>query len=182
MSSTPHGDDRRVFEEVAAEVIDPVRRYLWRRTDPATADDVLSETLLVLWRRARDVPAERVPWAIGVARLQLANAVRSQRRQERVAQKIIDIDPPRASYDPAEEDAEADRVRSILASLKPADAEILRLWVWEDLEPRQIADVLGVSVNAATVRLHRARRRFAVAFGKDPARAGHGEVKEGETL
>jgi hypothetical protein len=40
-------DGRRArFEAVAPAVVEAVRRYLARRTDPATADDVLSETLL----------------------------------------------------------------------------------------------------------------------------------------
>ncbi|MBW6438669.1 hypothetical protein KZ829_33575 [Actinoplanes hulinensis] len=47
-----NSDPRRArFERLAPTVIDAVRRYLARRTDPATADDVLSETLLICWRR-----------------------------------------------------------------------------------------------------------------------------------
>jgi len=47
-----------VFEALARQVIEPSRRYLARRTDPATAADVLSEALLVLWRRLEDVPLQ----------------------------------------------------------------------------------------------------------------------------
>ncbi len=54
------------LEQVVRTVVEPVRRYLHRRTDGATADDVLGETLVVLWRRLDDVPADPVPWAIGI--------------------------------------------------------------------------------------------------------------------
>ena len=42
---------RERFEAVAPGLIEPLRRFLSRRTDPATADDVLADTLLVCWRR-----------------------------------------------------------------------------------------------------------------------------------
>src|SRR3954469_23982377 len=88
---------REGFETVAPELIEPLRRYLARRTDPATADDVLAETLLVCWRRAAELPAEPLPWVYAVARNCLRNAERSVRRQDRVAARIAATDPPPAS-------------------------------------------------------------------------------------
>ena len=38
---------------------------------------------------------------------------------------------------------------------------MLRLAAWEELQPAEIAAVLGCSANAAAVRLHRARQRLA---------------------
>lgn len=129
METGQRGDRRQDFEALVGAVADPVRRYLRRRTDDATADDVLSETLIVLWRRLDDVPDASVAWAIGVARLQLANALRAQRRQDRVARRLVPTPPPGV------DDGTADAVRSTLARLRPADAEIIRLWAWEGLEP-----------------------------------------------
>lgn len=169
---------RRRFETVAGEVVEPVRRYLYRRADRDSAEDVLSSTLLVLWRRVADVPEDAVPWAIGVARLQLANEIRAQRRQRRVVGRIIAVDPPREVADEAG-GAVDDAVREVIAALRPGDAEVLQLWAWEELTPVQIAKVLRTSVNAATVRLHRAKKRFAVQWGKDHPGDGHVEVKEG---
>jgi RNA polymerase sigma-70 factor (ECF subfamily) len=165
---TAHEGNRRdEFEALVVEVADPVRRYLRRRTDHATADDVLSETLVVLWRRFDDVPESTVAWAIGVARLQLANAVRAQRRQDRVARRIAETPTPSVI-----DEGTAEAVRFSLARLRAADREIIRLWAWEGFEPAQIATVLGISANAAAVRLHRARRRFADQFSKDSADSG----------
>lgn len=168
------------FRALVAEVTDPVRRYLWRRTDEATADDVLAETLVVLWRGRDREPRDPVPWAIGIARKQLANARRAAARRDRLVARIATVDPP-AVVAPDEPDDEADArdaaVRRTLARLRPADADVLRLWAWDELEARQIADVLGISANAAAVRLHRARRRFEQEFGKDGDRAGQVGVK-----
>lgn len=169
------------FRALVAEVADPVRRYLWRRTDSATADDVLAETLVVLWRRFDDKPREAVPWAIGVARKQLANARRAAVRRDRLVARIAVVDPPAQVVADEVDDTAEREVRRVLSLLRPADAEVLRLWAWDELEPRELAGVLGVSANAAAVRLHRARRRFEEAFGKDARSAGQVDVKEGKS-
>lgn len=51
-----------------------------------------------------------------------------------------------------------------LARLSASDQEVLRLVAWEELTHAQIADVLGISVNAVAIRLHRARQRFAATL------------------
>ncbi|SNY64796.1 RNA polymerase sigma factor [Paractinoplanes atraurantiacus] len=166
---------RRRFEALAPAVIEAVRRYLVRRTDPATADDVLSETLLVCWRRLEEIPEDHLPWAYGVARNCLANADRSRRRQARLFARIATIDPPPpAIAGPEPRDGE---LEAAMANLRAADAELLRLWAWEDLSPPQIAVVLGISANAASIRLHRAKEKLREELRKAGAAAGH----EGET-
>lgn len=162
------------------EVVEPVRRYLARRTDEATADDVLSETLLALWRRVEDVPDEAIPWSIGIARLQLANAQRAARRRTRLFAKVATVDPPQDLPDHAASDT--GYVLDAIARLRPIDAEVVRLSAWEDLDLEQIAQVLGISVNAATIRLHRARKRLRDEIGKTTGVPGHAVVKDGETI
>ena len=117
------------------EVVEPVRRFLARRTDPDTADDVLADTLLVLWRRLDDVPAgdEALPWTYAVARNALSNAERGARRQRRLAHRITVVDPP-GEVAPAEAEPD-DRVAAALARMRPDEAELLRLWAWEQLGP-----------------------------------------------
>lgn len=157
------GPDR--FAVLAGAVADPVRRYLWRRTDEATADDVLAATLSVLWRRLADVPDDDpIAWSIGVARLQLQNARRMQRRQVLLTQRIAVVDPPQEVHGADGPSATDDAVRFVLSRLRESDAELLRLWSWEELDARQIGEVLGITPNAASIRLHRARLRFAELY------------------
>jgi RNA polymerase sigma-70 factor (ECF subfamily) len=158
---------------VREELLEPLRRYLARRTDPATADDVLAETLLVCWRRREELPDPALPWAYGVARHCLANAQRSARRQQRVAGRIAVVDPP-ADRTPAAGTRD-DALHDALARLAPDDAELLRLWAWERLTPAEIATVLDVTANAVSIRLTRARARLREELGKVEAGAGHEE-------
>ena len=169
--------DEERFEALARQLVDPLRRFLARRTDPETADDVLSDTLLVCWRRLDDVPEDPLPWAYGVARNCLANALRSGRRQERVAAKLAAVDPP-SEVAPAPDDGDAG-LSAALAALPETDAELLRLWAWEQLTPAEIAEVLEITANAVSVRLHRAKEKLREQLGKSDAGAGHEESREG---
>jgi len=170
-------DARERFEALAAEVVEPVRRFLVRRTDPDTADDVLAETLLVCWRRLDDVPEPALPWVYGVARNCLANIQRGDRRQVRLAARITVVDPPREDQPAPDEPDE--RVTAALAALRRDDAELLRLWAWEQLGAAEIAEVLGITPNAASIRLHRARGKFVDELRKIDGGAGHEEAREG---
>jgi RNA polymerase sigma-70 factor (ECF subfamily) len=168
---------RARFEALAAEVVEPVRRFLARRTDPDTADDVLAETLLVCWRRLDQVPDPALPWVYGVARNCLANAERGDRRQRRLAARISVVDPPReAELEPTPPDP---RVGAALEAMRPEEAELLRLWAWEQLGPSEIAEVLGITANAASIRLHRARGRLVEELRKIEGGAGHEGAREG---
>jgi DNA-directed RNA polymerase specialized sigma24 family protein len=62
-----------------------VYAYALRRTDPASAQDVVSETFLTAWRRRADLPRDELPWLLATARLVLAKHVRSQRRRDALA-------------------------------------------------------------------------------------------------
>jgi len=144
----------RRFETVARESLEPLRRYLARRTDPETAADVLGDTLLVAWRRFDDVPTEApLPWLYGVARNCLANAERGVRRRARLAARLT-AEPTAA------EAPEAVDLHEALAELGDTERELVRLWAWEQLTPAEIATVVGLSPNAVSIRLTRARQRL----------------------
>lgn len=164
------------FEDVVNEVYEPLQRYLRRRTDPTTAEDVLADVLLVLWRRVDDIPAgASLPWSYGVARGCLANSRRGADRHLRLIRRLA-AEPVTAAVSPTEADAVEDPVFDQALSSLPAGArEVLRLWAWEDLAPREIALVLGISANAASIRLHRATAKLKreLVRRKDTGTPGH---------
>ena len=167
MGDLSHDQRRRRVEDVVAEVGLPLQRYLRRRADASTADDVLGDVLLVLWRRADDIPSgDPLPWCYGVARRCLANHVRGRKRHLRLLQRLSAVRVEEAAT--ASGDAALD---AALAALPATDAEVLRLWAWEELEPREIAPVLGITPNAASIRLHRAKARLRSALSALSAQA-----------
>lgn len=169
-------DDRpQRFEALAAEVWEPLQRYLRRRCAPDDVDDVLAEVLLVLWRRLDDVPADALPWAYGVARRVLANTRRSNERRLSLVSRL-------KRERPAEPAVPDDLVGAALRRLREGDREVLRLWAWEGLEPRDLAVVLECSAGAAATRLSRARAALRSELGQDPDGAGHRDLQQGEEV
>jgi RNA polymerase sigma-70 factor (ECF subfamily) len=180
----PVPDERQVrFSALAGRVAEPLRRYVARRSDAETAQDVVADALLVAWRRLDEIPADaELPWCYAVARRCLANAERSARRQRSLIARIGVIDVPRAA--PAVDANLPDpAVHRALAQLSGDDREALRLSAWEDLSPAEIAVVMGVTANAVSIRLHRARRRLAELLVDDPRKnaepSGQKPVVEG---
>ena len=129
--------------------------YALRRTERATAEDVVAETFVIAWRRLDEVPDPPLPWLLGVARRVLAN----QRRGERRRDALLD----RLRREPAPQPApvEDGRALAALAALGERDREALLLHAWEGLDHAGAGTVMGCSAAAFAVRLHRARRRLA---------------------
>ena len=144
-------------------LIEPVRRYLARRTDPADVDDALVETLTIVWRRHREVePTLLLPWVYGVARGVLANQYRGRRRRAALSERFRTLDAPR-SVVPGPDALLAERdpdLAAACARLSEMDAELIRLWAWEDLAPAEIAVVTGLTADAVSIRLHRAKAKL----------------------
>lgn len=160
------------FTALAHEVATPLRRYVVRRTDPASVDDVVAEVFLVLWRRLRDVPSDDpLPWTYAVARNCLANSRRAAGRHLRLIDRLdrlAQVEPP----GPAPTTDEHPEVHDALARLRPLDREVVMLWAWEGLAPREIATVTGLTPNAVSIRLHKAKKALAAHLGKSDPSAG----------
>jgi len=180
----PSHDRNDRFERLAAEVLDPLERYLRRRAAPEDAVEVLNDTLLILWRRLDDVPPEAtLPWCYAVARRCLANQRRAAGRRVALLERARGLfDRTGSEHSAADGSPDTEPLERALARLPGAELEVIRLWAWEQLEPREIATVLGVSSNAVSIRLHRARKRLAASLeadGRRGVRAGSAERSAG---
>jgi RNA polymerase sigma-70 factor, ECF subfamily len=151
---------------------DAVLAYARRRAPNADlAEEVVSETFATAWRRFDDVPEDALPWLYGVARRVFANQARSYRRRlalfGKLASQPASSEMPR---DPGELVSDRDMLLRSLALLREEDREVLLLASWEGLEPVRAAQSLGISTDAFTARLHRARRRLAEAIDRGEPR------------
>ena len=160
--------DQEWFRGIYADNYRPLLAYARRRTDAATADDVVADVFLTAWRRRDDVPlgTERL-WLFGVARNLIRNSIRSKRRR-RAAQARLELVRPPEADDPADcaSDERSTLLRAALDMLSEADREVLMLVAWEELRHAEIGQVLGISANAAAIRVHRARKRLAAQLDR----------------
>ena len=169
-------DDREhAFRELYAAHFDAVLGYALRRVDrPEDAGDITAETFLVAWRRLAHAPRgpELRPWLYGVARRTLANHRRGERRRSALGQRLrreLAVHVPDRSDDVVQR---AD-VTAAMQRLSARDQEVLELHLWEGLESREIAEVLGIPAAVVRPRLSRARSRLRDLVGNDPSAGGH---------
>lgn len=159
MAATPKTEPAEArFRELYHLNVEAVRRYVWRR-DPMLVDDVVAETFLTAWRRLDEIPVNASAWLIVVARNTLLNEHRRERRQAAVTDRLA-AEPSRSMGE--SQTSTSDLVDVAFSMLSEDDREILTLSIWDDLDRGAIAAVLGCSKANVSVRLHRARRRFAV--------------------
>src|SRR4051812_27264739 len=143
---------------------DTCRQRVWAyavsRAGRQVADEVVSETFTVAWRRIGDVPQPPLPWLLGVARNILREAGRAEDRRASLAAELRDWTDT-VEDDIADDVADRIALRNALASMGDEDREVLILAAWQGLTPREAARVVGCTAATMRVRLHRARRRLA---------------------
>jgi len=171
-------NDRARFEDLYREHVRRLLAYSLTRTGRENAHDVVSNTFLVAWRRLDEVPIDALPWLIGVARRVLADQWRSEARQTALGQRL-EHDAATNHFsndDVADSMALRGAIRVALARLRPEDREVVTLVAWHGFSTEQLAVALGCSKALASLRLHRARSRFA-KFLEDthdtPVRVSH---------
>jgi RNA polymerase sigma factor (sigma-70 family) len=158
-------DSATRFERIFREHSRAILGYATRRVPrPDQGADVLSEVMLVAWRRLPEVPEgsdERL-WLYGVARRVIANQTRSAARRGRLGAKLraelAALDPN--SRDRSDSYATRELVQTALAELPETDRELIQLNIWEGLGPTEIAVVIGETAGTVRTRLHRARARL----------------------
>ncbi|NPC97006.1 RNA polymerase sigma factor [Nocardioides sp. zg-DK7169] len=174
MREFPEGREQE-FRRLYAAYFDAVLGYALRRTErPEDAADVTAETFLVAWRRLPHVPPgeEARPWLYGVARRTLANHRRGERRRSDLGARLR-RELPAALPDAAAEVVQRADVTAAMRRLSARDQEVLELHLWERLEPREIAEVLGLTTVVVRPRLSRARARLRELLGNEPEPLGH---------
>jgi len=134
-------------------------RYFERRV-PSQEDaaDLLSETMLQVWRRYEACPSEAEDqrrWLYQVAANVLSNHRRASRRRSALVTKLRSVIQTDTEADATESVA----VRELVESLPADQRELIRLVHWDGLSLADAAAVLGI--NAST-----ARSRYAAARGK----------------
>jgi len=157
--NTPSPDREARFAALYNTAYSDVLRFVRRRAAADSAEDLVHESFLVVWRRMDDVPHDHDSaraWLFGIARNCMLNAQRGDiRRNELNVRITADL---AIAGDPAEIES---TLRLGLAAAWPrlsaSEQEVLSLAIWEDLPSQHAGKVLGISASAYRIRLHRAR-------------------------
>ncbi|WP_133160269.1 RNA polymerase sigma factor [Cryobacterium zongtaii] len=164
--------DRAAIQDERAESLlrtdaAAVLQYLARRVDPGDdASDLLSDSMLVVWRKRGAIPANPVEarmWFFGIARRVLLTYRRSASRQNFLVARLkansatAPVHANKAgNVDDGGEDLRA-HVRSLVGTLSDTDREIVTLVHWEGFSLEQAAVMLSMRGSTVRTRYSRAR-------------------------
>ena len=155
----PHAGERPSFDDVVAEQLDGVYRYLVYLTgDRAAAEDLAAETFekaFRSWRRFDPRRGAPRTWLCSIARGVAVDWFRAETRRRRREEQFTRDEPVGEFGDGLPGPLEA-----ALRELAPGEREVIALRILLDLDGPSVARVLGVSNTACSTRLSRALKRL----------------------
>ena len=140
-----------------------VHAYALRHCGVEGADDVVSETFIVAWRRLDVIPEDALPWLLVVARNTIAHRRRSAGRRARLDDALATRSPDQQR---TTEEIATSRLETLqaLRRLSAREREAVLLIAWEGLTTKAAADVAGCRERAFRARLTRARAHLQAAL------------------
>jgi DNA-directed RNA polymerase specialized sigma24 family protein len=160
------------FSELYRRTRVDVLAFLLRRCSSAEdAADCLAETYLLAWKKRDEMPggAETRPWLFGVARNVMRRGNELRDRTAAAASALAAEVQRAGAVCPGPNGAEPDPVTAAIRCLPELDREIITMLIWDELAPREVAAVLGLTPNVVRVRAHRARAKLRSAlFNQQP--------------
>jgi len=147
--------------------ITEISRFLARRLPADQVDDIASDLFGIAWNKRSKIPQGlELPWLYKTARYLIAN----HRRKEAGRQAILASLAEPVAAPSAEAIALADiELAQAWGKLNEKEREALALWALDGLEPKEVAIALGISENAANVRLSRAKKNLLSELEKSNA-------------
>lgn len=187
LEAAKHGD-RRALEALLA--LEAPRIYRFGRKmcgQPEDAEDVLQETLIAVARGIQDFRggSSVSTWLYTIAR---SFCIKKRRRSKFAPEHEHSLDDsptearslPDAKPDPEQSAVThelGDALGRAIEELDPASREVLVLRDAEGLSAKEVADVMGITVDAVKSRLHRARSQVRARMA--PLVGGTAEIAPG---
>jgi RNA polymerase sigma-70 factor (ECF subfamily) len=163
-------DSPESFAEIFDRHYVAVHRYLARRAPRAQADDLASTTFAVAFERRRSFrpsSTSALPWLLGIA----TNLLHERHRVERREQGTLALlrTEHLADDQGGSDEPDTDRLARALATLDPAQRDVLLMHAWEELSYEEIAEALGIPIGTVRSRLSRARAHLRSQIDAPPA-------------
>lgn len=156
--------DEHGFSEIWQALQPPLLRYL-RVRDPATAEDIAAETWLQVVRdlqRFSGGAAQFRSWLFTLARHRAIDAGRARAaRPSTPTAEVIDIGTAPSAEASAMERADTDTALRLVATLPPAQAEMVMLRVVAGFSVGEVAAMVDKKPGTVAVTVHRALKKLA---------------------
>ena len=152
--------DEAAFAELYERHVVRVYRHIYYMVgNAAEAEDLTSQTFLRAWEaidRYQVRGAPFVSWLLRIAHNLGVSHLRSKRESSQLHDGIVDDKPRRDPEWAYEQTAEEALVREAILRLRDEQRQVIILRFIEDLDYREVAEIIGKSVAAIRVIQHRA--------------------------
>ncbi|UWU92242.1 sigma-70 family RNA polymerase sigma factor [Bradyrhizobium sp. CB1015] len=142
-----------------------VYRFILRIVrDATTAEDLVSQVFLDVWRTAGQFQgrSQVSTWLLSIARFKALTAMRQRRfediDQEDVRQIPDDCDTPETSLDRSDTSA---ILRACVQKLSPAHREIINLIYYHEKSVEEVGQIIGIPQSTVKTRMFYARKQLA---------------------
>jgi RNA polymerase sigma-70 factor (ECF subfamily) len=157
--------DRTAMHTLYARHHVRVYRFVLRMLrDTASAEDLVSQVFLDVWRTASQFEgrSQVSTWLLSIARFKALTALRQRKHedidQDDVMQIADQADTPEACLDRSRTSA---ILRACVAKLSPAHREIVSLVYYHEKSVEEVAALIGIPASTVKTRMFYARKQLA---------------------
>ena len=152
--------DRDAFGALYDRHVVRVYRHIYYMVgNPAEAEDLTAQAFLQAWLavdRYRMRGAPFASWLLRIAHNLGVSYLRSRRESAQLPETLVDHTRQRNPEEVLQQKMESERVRQAILKLRDEQRQVIMLRFVEDLDYREVAEILGKSVAAVRVIQHRA--------------------------
>ena len=155
--------DAAAYRRLLAEISVWLKRYYYRRLPSSMVDDVSQEVLLALHAKRHTYDPERpfMAWLAAIARYKWIDSIRSLQ-----STATVPLDDELAVPSDESTVTSAWSLERLLGTLKPAQAEVIRLVKLEGRSVEEASRATGQSIPLVKVNIHRGLRQLIAFLGK----------------
>lgn len=168
--------DRDAFGALYDRHVVRVYRHIYYMVgNAAEAEDLSAQAFLQAWEaihRYQIRGAPFVSWLLRIAHNLGVSHLRSKRDSSELPETLVDHSRHGNPEEVLQRQVEADRVRQAIMRLRAEQRQVIMLRFVEDLEYREVAEIVGKSVAAVRVIQHRALNALRKQMRQDEGSSG----------
>jgi RNA polymerase sigma-70 factor (ECF subfamily) len=159
------GGDRTAMHTLYSRHNVRVFRFILRMVrDTATAEDLVSQVFLDVWRTSGQFEgrSQVSTWLLSIARFKALTALRQRQHEDIDQDDVLEIadssDNPEAALDRSNTNA---ILRACVAKLSPAHREIINLVYYHEKSVEEAGRIIGIPQSTVKTRMFYARKQLA---------------------
>jgi RNA polymerase sigma factor (sigma-70 family) len=152
--------DQEAFAQLYDRHVVRIYRHIYYMvSDSTTAEDLTAQTFLKAWEaidRYKERGAPIVAWLLRISHNLTVSYLRSKRDHSELDETFLDSKMTRNPEEALEQASDEKSMREAVLKLRDEQRQVIMLRFVEEMDYREVADIIGKSVPAVRVIQHRA--------------------------